>query len=210
MARISESEVEDAALAWFAGLGYAVLHGPDIGPEGSVPERGSYDEVLLSLRLGNGRQDSKVRTLFRDFINTSADVVINQETITLRFGRRTNNPFLLHADHQDTDIPIPGSGTADSTSSSSGHPRQNMSHQYGLLGIQASVQPWFEVMDVEVRILRSCPAGTSGMSYLNDGGLRPISREGSSRSTPPSGAIRDLMAVTRFPASPDDPLHRTG
>ena len=42
MANFAESEVEDAALAWLAGLGYAVLHGPDIGPEGLVSERGSY------------------------------------------------------------------------------------------------------------------------------------------------------------------------
>ncbi len=34
MTGITESEVEDAALEWLAGLGYAVLHGPDIGPEG--------------------------------------------------------------------------------------------------------------------------------------------------------------------------------
>ena len=53
MARITESEVEDAALQWFAGLGYAVLHGPDIGPEGPASERGSYDEVLLAGRLRN-------------------------------------------------------------------------------------------------------------------------------------------------------------
>ncbi len=51
MPGITESEVEDAALQWLAGLGYAVLHGPDIGPEGSVPERGSYDEVLLADRF---------------------------------------------------------------------------------------------------------------------------------------------------------------
>ena len=51
MAGITESEVEDAALQWLAGLGYAVLHGPDIGPEGPAPERGSYDEVLLTGRL---------------------------------------------------------------------------------------------------------------------------------------------------------------
>ena len=51
MARITESEVEDAALAWLAGLGYAVVHGPDIGPEGPTQERGSYDEVLLTGRL---------------------------------------------------------------------------------------------------------------------------------------------------------------
>ena len=51
MAGVTESEVEDAALQWLAGLGYAVLHGPDIGPEGPAPERGSYDEVLLAGRL---------------------------------------------------------------------------------------------------------------------------------------------------------------
>ena len=51
MARFTESEVEDAALEWLAELGYAVLHGPDIGPEGPAQERGSYDEVLLTGRL---------------------------------------------------------------------------------------------------------------------------------------------------------------
>lgn len=30
MATFTESVVEDAALAWLAALGYAVLHGPDI------------------------------------------------------------------------------------------------------------------------------------------------------------------------------------
>ena len=51
MSRLAESVVEDAALEWFTGLGYAVLHAPDIGPEGSAPERGSYYEVLLVDRL---------------------------------------------------------------------------------------------------------------------------------------------------------------
>ena len=51
MAKFAESEVEDAALAWLAGLGWTVAHGPDIGPEGTAPERGSYDEVLLAGRL---------------------------------------------------------------------------------------------------------------------------------------------------------------
>ncbi len=51
MVGITESEVEDAALQWLVGLSYAVAHGPDIGPEGSVPERGSYDEVLLAGRF---------------------------------------------------------------------------------------------------------------------------------------------------------------
>ena len=51
MAALSESHVEEAALEWLTGLGYAVLHGPDICPDGPTPERGSYDQVLLTGRL---------------------------------------------------------------------------------------------------------------------------------------------------------------
>ena len=32
MSRLTESIVEDAALAWLEALGYADLHGPDIVP----------------------------------------------------------------------------------------------------------------------------------------------------------------------------------
>ena len=51
MSHVTESLVEEAALEWLAGLGYAVLYGPDISPDGSMPERGSYDQVLLTVRL---------------------------------------------------------------------------------------------------------------------------------------------------------------
>ena len=51
MAKIAENDVENAALEWLAELGYAVEHGPDIGPEGLASERGSYGEVLLTGRL---------------------------------------------------------------------------------------------------------------------------------------------------------------
>ena len=52
--KFSESQVEDAALEWLAQLGYTVLHGPDISPDGPTPERISYDQVLLTLRLREG------------------------------------------------------------------------------------------------------------------------------------------------------------
>ena len=52
MAGFTESHVEDAALEWLAQLGYEVLHGPDISPEGQTPQRISYDQVLLTPRLG--------------------------------------------------------------------------------------------------------------------------------------------------------------
>ncbi len=49
--KFSEDDVENAALEWLFELGYAVLHGPDISPDGSSPERTSHDQVFLTRRL---------------------------------------------------------------------------------------------------------------------------------------------------------------
>jgi type I restriction enzyme R subunit len=51
MSAIAESDVEEAALTWLTELGYATANGPDIGPDGSAPERENYGEVLLLDRL---------------------------------------------------------------------------------------------------------------------------------------------------------------
>ena len=49
--RLGEADVELAALRWLAEIGYSVLHGSNIGPEGLAPECGSYDVVLLHGRF---------------------------------------------------------------------------------------------------------------------------------------------------------------
>ena len=46
-----ESDVEEATLEWFQDLGYQVEFGPNIASEGTYPERESYTDVLLSVRL---------------------------------------------------------------------------------------------------------------------------------------------------------------
>ncbi|MEM2125994.1 MAG: type I restriction endonuclease subunit R, partial [Candidatus Methanosuratincola sp.] len=46
-----ESEVEEAAIDWFKGLGYQYLPGPDIASDGTKPERASYTDVILADRL---------------------------------------------------------------------------------------------------------------------------------------------------------------
>ncbi len=51
MSGVSESAVEDAALAWLAALGWLVAHGPDIAPDAPGTERGDYSEVALEARL---------------------------------------------------------------------------------------------------------------------------------------------------------------
>ena len=47
----TESEVEDAALEWLAGLGWSVAHGPDIAPGMPDAERADYGQVVLERRL---------------------------------------------------------------------------------------------------------------------------------------------------------------
>ena len=46
-----ESDLEFAVLEWFEELGYQVVFGPDISPEGNYPERKDYRDVILEERL---------------------------------------------------------------------------------------------------------------------------------------------------------------
>jgi len=46
-----ESQLEEATLEWFEELGYEIVFGPDIAPDGEYPEREDYGEVILVERL---------------------------------------------------------------------------------------------------------------------------------------------------------------
>ena len=47
----TESDVEQAALAWLEGLGWNVAHGPDLAPDTLDAERLDYGQVVLEQRL---------------------------------------------------------------------------------------------------------------------------------------------------------------
>jgi type I restriction enzyme R subunit len=51
MSGFTESIVEQAALAWFEALGYAVAAGPSIGPDEPAEERKTFVDVVLEGRL---------------------------------------------------------------------------------------------------------------------------------------------------------------
>ena len=51
MTAITESDIETAALNWLAGMGYSILHAPDIAPEAPDAERSRYEDVVLEQRL---------------------------------------------------------------------------------------------------------------------------------------------------------------
>ena len=51
MTNLIEADVEQAALEWLSGLGWQVLHGPDIAPDMPNAERDDYRQVVLEHRL---------------------------------------------------------------------------------------------------------------------------------------------------------------
>lgn len=46
-----ESHLEEATLEWFEELGYEIVFGPDIAPDGEYPEREDYGDIILNDRL---------------------------------------------------------------------------------------------------------------------------------------------------------------
>ena len=51
MTTFNEATVEEAAMGWLADLGWETAYGPDISPDGPMPERDNYRQVLLPERL---------------------------------------------------------------------------------------------------------------------------------------------------------------
>lgn len=77
---VAESDVEDLALQHFANLGYAVIKGPKIDPEGPAAERDRFEEVVL-----RGRLEAALRRL-----NTGVPAAALDEAL-----RKLLNPELL-------------------------------------------------------------------------------------------------------------------
>ena len=51
MSGVTESTVEDAALAWLESLGWRIAHGPDIAPDTTGSERADYGQAILVQRV---------------------------------------------------------------------------------------------------------------------------------------------------------------
>ena len=48
---MTEDQLEQEALGWLAEVGYRVVYGPDMAPDGPAPERDNYRQVILTGRL---------------------------------------------------------------------------------------------------------------------------------------------------------------
>lgn len=62
---------------------------------------------LLGRQIGNGYEIAKSQKIFRDFINATANITIEEKEIIVQFQKRAHNPLLINAGLDKTDIPIP-------------------------------------------------------------------------------------------------------
>ena len=65
---------------------------------------------LLGSRIGQGYETAKSRHLFRDFIDATATIQIDQRELVVRFQKRAHNPLLTATGFANTNIPIPWIG----------------------------------------------------------------------------------------------------
>lgn len=91
---VVESTVEDAALSWFAELGYAVVHGPEIAPGELFAERQSYGDVVLVKRLREAL--SRINPhIPQDAIEEAVRRVLHPETASLVENNRRFHQMLV-------------------------------------------------------------------------------------------------------------------
>lgn len=62
---------------------------------------------LLGQKIGNGYATARSRHIFRDFVDATAVVSIEDDHIRVRFQKRAHNPLLLAAGLAQTDVPVP-------------------------------------------------------------------------------------------------------
>jgi hypothetical protein len=65
---------------------------------------------LLAQRIGNGYRTARARHIFRDFIDSTATVMISEREILVRYQKRAHNPLLLAAKYDQINTRIPWLG----------------------------------------------------------------------------------------------------
>ena len=65
---------------------------------------------FLGAQLGHGYQRAKSRHIFRDFIDATATLIIDEKEILVRFQKRAHNPLLIEAGFDKTHIRVPWLG----------------------------------------------------------------------------------------------------
>lgn len=94
MTKFTESHVEEASLAWLEELGYSIASGPDLGPDGSTPERASYGDVVLVDRLRQAVADLNPN-IPEDIRNDVLSRILRSESPSLIEENRRLHSFMV-------------------------------------------------------------------------------------------------------------------
>ena len=62
---------------------------------------------LFALKIANRYQKAKSRHLFRDFIDATANIIISEKEVLVKFQKRAHNPLLIAAGFDEIDIKVP-------------------------------------------------------------------------------------------------------
>jgi hypothetical protein len=65
---------------------------------------------MLGTRIGHGYERAESRHIFRDFVDATATVSIDEKRIAVQFQKRAHNPLLVAAGFDKTDLPVPWLG----------------------------------------------------------------------------------------------------
>lgn len=87
--KYTESDLENATLEWLEELGFGIIFGPNIAPDGESPERESYKDIVLI-----GRLRSAVSAINPDIPRDAQEDAI-KKVINVAYS----NPSLLETNH---------------------------------------------------------------------------------------------------------------
>jgi len=62
---------------------------------------------LLGAQVGNGYETARSQTIFRDFVQATAQVSVSKKEMVVRFQKRAHNPLLLAAGFAKKDVKVP-------------------------------------------------------------------------------------------------------
>jgi len=65
---------------------------------------------VLASQIGQGYERAKSRTVFDDFVDATATLIISERDILVRFQKRAHNPLLLAAGLGKTEVKVPWLG----------------------------------------------------------------------------------------------------
>jgi type I restriction enzyme R subunit len=91
---MTEDQLEQQCLQWFAEGGWEIAHGPDLAPDGEAPERADYRQVLLLADLETAIQRINPH-LPQSAVEQAVAVVRKPESLDLVISNRAFHRLLL-------------------------------------------------------------------------------------------------------------------